>query len=64
MRTVPASRSIIVYCESAGCEFDRMIAARLVALGYERVAVASSGWSELFEALPAGMTVGAEPIEP
>jgi rhodanese-related sulfurtransferase len=64
MRSVPANRSIIVYCESAECEFDRMLAARLVALGYERVAVTTSGWSELFEELPAGVTATAEATEP
>ena len=43
-RQIPKDSKVVVYCQSAGCDFDDEIGARLLANGYVDVVLFKEGW--------------------
>jgi len=44
LKGVPLSHPIIIYCQSAGCDFDDQVASLLAADGYRNVKLYHGGW--------------------
>jgi len=42
----PRDGQVVVYCQSSGCPYAKLMAARLTALGFTKVAIFSGGWHE------------------
>jgi rhodanese-related sulfurtransferase len=46
MKTIPLEQTLIVYCQSNGCPYAKIVGSRLVKAGYKNVSVLVGGWIE------------------
>lgn len=46
MAGIPIDRQLIVYCQSANCEYSRLVARMLLEIGYANIALFEGGWVE------------------
>ncbi len=52
--SVRQDTEVVVYCQSIGCGYDEIVAARLYSAGFRRIALFPPGWIVWKEALDAG----------
>lgn len=49
VKSIPAGKPVLVYCEDKGCPFARVIASRLILLGCGNVKIYAGGWEDWHE---------------